>query len=146
MCLLTAKGRYFKARYDITCYKIVYLENSEKWSGAYGYGNKTFDFDKVLVESKGCPKPKHDWHGRVIHESPFVELHEGYFHSCVYKKECEGLKGCAALLRAEFSKPNNINNFVVCECTIPKGTIYYTSENDHCFASRKIIVHKPENL
>lgn len=143
MCLITVKNRYFRARYDIPCYKLVYVNDNGTWSSAFGYSGKEFEFDKVLVETKGRPKPLHARHGDIDKHSPFVELRNGYFYSAGMAESCLKMVKDAKELRMESGLPHKDGNFAVLNCTIPKGTVYYTGEYKYEYASRKIIVHKP---
>lgn len=139
MCLTAEKGKYFMAKQDITCYKVVYLEDNGKWTSAYGYNNKEFEFDKVLAETKGRPKTKKEYPN-------FVELEKGYFHSRLQKyAEITPYANVMIDFRWKMGYPSKRENFIMCECTIPKGSVYYKDWQTNDLASRKIIVHKPKN-
>ena len=146
MCLKTKKGEYFRAKEDITCYTVVYLVGRKKWTGSFSYSNKEFEFDVVLKETTGKPKVVKSYNPFEKEKEVYVELNGGYFHSCFTKERCETLLGRSKSKRKYYGLPARKENFAICQCTIPKGTVYYEDGYSGEYASRKIIVHKPKKL
>ena len=133
MCLLCTTKTPFVAAEDFKVRKVVmcFERKPTTWRGAYNLSPKCFPFDKEIQEGPFEIS-------RVAGSNNIYEIQGGCFHSVVF----DDLTLALGILRM-LNEQNNWN-YVMCECTIPKGTEYYTDGS--VIASRKIIVHKPEEL
>ena len=149
MCLLTKQSRRKIATEDIHLYKAVLMHNSHpnNWRGVYHF-NQEYPFDEV-IELKGYnEKNMIDFHSQIN----ILRIGKGFLHSTSNKATAKNIARSSnpielpintSFMHIELMK----FNAVVCECTIPKGSVYYVDSYDKCnYASNKLIVHKPKNL
>lgn len=138
MCLITTESSPCVAKQDITVCKVVAVPNSTSncWRSAFMLRlDKKFPFDKTITE-----------------KTPFEINCDCEFFTTKVKKVCGG-----CFHSYELDKENYVSKFVldffpeltgcryvVCRCTIPKGTEYYTGTHGD-IASKSIIVHNPKN-
>ena len=129
MCLWT---RYEEkiAHEDIMCYKFVLVNKiTGKWCGRFQYNQKEFDFD-ILLKNNEKRDVKTDY-GEDYWCGIFTVVGGGFFHSSQAIADCDV---------STFLYDDSKYEEKVVQCTIPKGSRYFT---DGCgnYASRKIIVH-----
>ena len=114
MCLVTNNPEQI-AKEDITCYKVVFLEDNKLLSFYYG-----FEYILNNLYTTGI------LYIRDIIEEVYICI-ERAFHS--YTSLDYAMK---------FLQAYEINNAVIVKCIIPKGAKFY--QDYECFASNQIII------
>jgi len=127
MCLHTSKNIQ-TAENDIKVWKCVVISHDDdsKWWGPQ-YPCKAFPFNTLIVDETPFIEPERSYLG-------YVEIGEGFFHSCEFQETAEFIRDEHFFLHVPYYP-------IICQCTIPKGTLYF-HDNDH-YASKAIIVHRP---
>lgn len=126
MCLLTRPNRRKIATEDIHLYKAVLTHNTHpnNWRGVY-YFNQEYPFDEVIELRGDDEKNMINSHSQI---NPLC-IGIGFLHSTSDKATAENI----ALSNNLIELPINTSfmhtefmkfNAVVCECTIPKGSVY----------------------
>lgn len=145
MCLTAYVGSRKIAERDITVYKAVFVDKKHPnaWRGIY-YSELEYPFDKVINLGG-------DNETNMSSQKRYGKLSVGknFLHTTIcidnanWIAQCNRTKQLPVL--ESFMKHRFANlNGVVCMATIPKGAVYYVE--DSCYASDKLIVHKPKNL
>ena len=114
MCLVTNNPEQI-AKEDITCYKVVFLEDSKLLSFYYGFEyilNNLYTTGILYI---------HD-----LIEEDYICI-ERAFHSYISLDSA-----------IRFLQKNTFSNAVIVKCIIPKGAKFY--QDDECFASSQIII------
>lgn len=133
MCLLSKSKNPLVADEDFDVWKVVRFSKQAPatWKGAYNFSSMHFPFDEELQEG---PFEINESNGA----EGMYEIHGGCFHSVML--DCIAV--ATGILRV-FNEHSS-GNYIMCKCTIPKGTEYYAGGG--MIASKSIIVHKPESL
>lgn len=137
MCLRTTESIKI-AQEDIKCYKVVLRSNhKDKWRGLFIYNNKTFDFNKVLINRERKTVRTEDWwSGEVT-----FAVEKGYFHSFKSLPDADRLYRHAKSCPYDYLETKQMAihyRIELVECVIPKGSEYFA--NSGYYASNKIIV------
>lgn len=137
MCLRTTENIKI-AQEDIKCYKVVLRSNhKDKWRGLFKYNNKTFDFNKVLInKERKCVRIENWCSGDVN-----FAVEKGYFHSFKLLIDADRLYRNTKLCPYDYLETKQMARHYrieLVECIIPKGSEYF--ENSGYYASDKIIV------
>ena len=148
MCLLTKPNSRKTATEDIHLYKAVLIHNShtDKWRVVFYY-DQEYPFDEVIELRGDDEKNMINFHN----QTNTLYIGKGFLHSTRDKTAAKNiainnnlieLPINTSFMHTEFMK----FNAVVCECTIPKGSVYYNNYEWRDYASNKLIVHKPKNI
>ena len=145
MCLSVFNKEPKIAEKDITVWT-----NGDVWIGPYMFDLTEFLFDNVI-------KPKGSAFDDInickdVFGKTYYEINGGHFHSCETEEECKNLlpyvmsyinRAKKGIFGARYGVlAMRYNLLKICKCTIPAGTELYT--DGLYFASKQIIVHKPE--
>lgn len=146
MCLISTSKDPVVADKDIPVWKIV-CTDGEKWVGPCLYDDFGYPFNVVNTAKAIPPGDPVEYLG-----TGHYAVKSGHFHTFAQKTSAlyrfdnmhnshyQKRKGYYGYCRQNVAL--NFPTVVLCKATIPKGTEYYKDE--YCYASKQLIVHKPE--